>query len=353
MSGGVDSSVAAYLMRKAGYDCAGVTMRLFRNEDVGRSAARPCCAQADIDDAAEIAFALDIPYDVPDFTAQFRREVIGKFVHTYLRGGTPNPCIDCNRYLKFDHLLRYADDLGLRYVATGHYARVAYDETSGRFLLKKALDESRDQTYVLYMLTQAQLARVRFPLGSLRKSEVRAIAEAQGFGNARKHDSQDICFVPDGDYGRLLEAYPGRRCPEGPLLDADGTVIGTHRGAARYTIGQRRGLGFAAGERVYVVAKDMAQNTVTLGPDTMLYSDTFLAGGLNWIAIPPPAQAIRCRTKVRYRQTEQWATVCPEGADRVRVTFDTPQRAVTPGQAAVFYDGDTVIGGGTILTERP
>ena len=349
MSGGVDSSVAAYLMLAAGYDCLGVTMRLFRNPDIGRSSAHPCCAQEDIDDASEVAFRLDIPHTVYDLTGPFRQQVMDRFVRCYRQGQTPNPCIDCNRYMKFEHLFRLADEQGKRFVVTGHYARIEYDSASERYVLKKALDESKDQSYVLYMLTQAQLSRIRFPLGGMRKPDVRAIAEAQGFCNARKHDSQDICFVPDGDYGQFLQTYTGKPCKEGTLLDEHGRVIGIHRGAERYTLGQRRGLGFAKGERVYVVAKDMENNTVTLGPDAALYSRSLRAGDLNWISIPSLDAPIRCRAKVRYRQPEQWATVFPEEEGRVRVVFDAPQRAITPGQAVVFYDGDTVIGGGTII----
>ena len=348
MSGGVDSSVAAYRMLAQGYACTGVTMRLFRNEDIGRSAAHPCCSQADIDDASEVAFQLDIPHFVADLTAPFRQEVIDKFVRTYACGGTPNPCIDCNRYMKFDRLLRLADEKGIDCVVTGHYARIEYDAVSGRYLLKKALDASKDQSYVLSMLTQAQLARIRFPLGGMQKADVRAIAEEQGFCNARKHDSQDICFVPDGDYGRFLEAYTGRQTPPGDLLDTDGNLIGTHRGAARYTLGQRRGLAVAAGERVYVVAKDMARNTVTLGPDAALYSRALCADEMNWLSVPAPDRPLRCMAKVRYRQTEQPATVEALDATHIRVEFDAPQRAVTPGQAVVLYDGDAVLGGGTI-----
>ena len=349
MSGGVDSSVAAWLMLREGYDCMGVTMRLFRNPDIGRSLAHACCSQADIDDAAEVAFQLDIPHAVPDFTAEFRKQVMEKFVRVYENGGTPNPCIDCNRYLKFDRLVKCADEQGMEYVVTGHYARIEYDREKERYLLKKALDRSKDQSYVLYMLTQEQLERIRFPLGRMKKTEVREIAEAQGFRNARKHDSQDICFVPDGDYGRFLETFTGSRRPEGAFLDENGRRIGTHRGAEKYTIGQRRGLGVAAGGRLYVVAKDMESNTVTLGPDAALYRSSLLAGELNWISGTVPDQALRCKAKTRYRQIEQWASVDPLGEGRVRVMFDEPQRAIAPGQAVVFYDGDTVLGGGTIL----
>jgi len=349
MSGGVDSSVAAWLMLREGYDCMGVTMRLFRNPDIGRSLAHACCSQADIDAAAEVAFQMDIPHAVPDFTAEFRKQVMEKFVRVYERGGTPNPCIDCNRYLKFDRLLRSADEQGLECVVTGHYARIEYDPAGKRYLLKKALDRSKDQSYVLYMLTQEQLERIRFPLGGLRKSEVREIAERQGFCNARKHDSQDICFVPDGDHGRFLETFTGNRRPEGAFLDESGRRIGTHRGAEKYTIGQRRGLGVAAGERLYVVEKDMESNTVTLGSDAALYRSSLLAGELNWISGTVPDRPLRCKARTRYRQEEQWASVDPLGEGRVRVVFDEPQRAITPGQAVVFYDGDKVLGGGTIL----
>ena len=348
MSGGVDSSVAAYLMQAEGYDCVGTTMRLYRNEDIGLGQFHTCCSQRDIDDASEVAFQLDLPYEVLDFTPAFRAQVIDRFVRVYEAGGTPNPCIDCNRYMKFDELLRFARQRGLDCVATGHYARIAYDGAAGRWLLKKAVDESKDQSYVLYMLTQEQLAHTRFPLGERTKAEVRALAERLHFVNARKHDSQDICFVPDGDYVRFLEQYTGKRYPEGPFLDRDGAVVGTHRGAVRYTVGQRKGLRLAMGTPVYVCGKDMAANTVTVGPSSALYADTLIAEELNWIAIPRLDGPRRVKAKTRYRQTEQWATVRPEGPDRIRLVFDAPQRAMTVGQAVVLYDGDVVVGGGTI-----
>ena len=348
MSGGVDSSVAAWLMLREGYDCMGVTMRLFRNPDIGRSLAHACCSLADIDDAAEVAFQLDIPHAVPDFTAEFRKQVMEKFVRVYENGGTPNPCIDCNRYLKFDRLVKYADEQGMEYVVTGHYARIEYDREKERYLLKKALDRSKDQSYVLYMLTQEQLERIRFPLGGLRKSEVREIAERQGFCNARKHDSQDICFVPDGDHGRFLAQFRGRELPEGKVLNARGEVVGTHKGAAQYTVGQRKGLGVALGEPVYVLRKDVRENTVTVGPEEALYSRTLHADEVNWLSIHVPEGPLRVKAKTRYRQEEREATVFPCGETRFRLEFDEPQRAVTPGQAVVLYDGDLVLGGGTI-----
>ena len=231
MSGGVDSSVAAWLMQRDGYDCTGITMRLTHNEMLGQSGFHTCCSEKDIEDAAEVAFALDIPYEVLDFTADFREQIIEKFVRVYEAGGTPNPCIDCNKYMKFNHLLNWAQAHGMEYVVTGHYARVEQDPDTGRWLLKKGLDEGKDQSYVLYNLTQQQLAHVRLPLGALHKTEVRAIAEQHHFINARKHDSQDICFVPDGDYARFMEGFTGKHYPAGDFLDESGKVVGTHNGA--------------------------------------------------------------------------------------------------------------------------
>ncbi|MCD8382649.1 MAG: tRNA 2-thiouridine(34) synthase MnmA [Clostridiales bacterium] len=353
MSGGVDSSVAAALMLRRGCRCRGVTMRLYTNSDVGLSRFHTCCSEQDVDDASQVAFQLDIPYTVVDYTVDFRAQIIDKFVRVYEAGGTPNPCIDCNRYMKFDKLLRYADEQGLTWVVTGHYARIRRDEDTGRWLLEKALDEGKDQSYVLYMLTQEQLSRIRFPLGEMTKEETRAVARELGFCNARKHDSQDICFVPDGDYAGFMERYTGKRYPEGDFLDLSGQVVGRHRGAVRYTLGQRKGLNLAMGAPVYVCRKDMAANTVSVGPNEALFSRTVLVGELNWIAVSALTAPMRVKARLRYRQREQWATLSPEGEDRVRLTFDQPQRAATVGQAAVFYDGDIVVGGGTIVDVPP
>ena len=349
MSGGVDSSVAAWLMQRDGFDCTGITMRLTRNEAVDTEGLHTCCSERDIEDAAEVAYAMDIPYEVLDFTADFQEKIIDKFIRVYEAGGTPNPCIDCNKYMKFDHLLRWAEAHGLDYVVTGHYARVEQDEATGRWLLKKGLDEGKDQSYVLYNLTQEQLAHVRLPLGGLHKSEVRAIAEEQGFVNARKHDSQDICFVPDGDYARFMEDFTGKRYPAGDFLDVSGKKVGTHSGAVRYTIGQRKGLGLAMGAPVYVCAKDMQANTVTVGPEAELFDTIVYADEVNWIAIPELTGPLRVTARTRYHQTEQAATVYPAGERQFRLEFDQPQRAPTPGQAVVLYQGDAVLGGGTIV----
>lgn len=348
MSGGVDSSVAAWMMQQAGYDCTGITMRLTRNETMGQSGFHTCCSETDIEDAAEVCFTMDIPYEVVDFTADFQEKIIEKFIRVYEAGGTPNPCIDCNKYMKFDELLRWAEAHGMEYVVTGHYARIEQDEATGRWLLKKGLDEGKDQSYVLYNLTQEQLAHTRLPLGGLHKSEVRQIAERQRFVNARKHDSQDICFVPDGDYGRFLEDFTGRHYAEGDFLDVDGHVVGRHRGAVRYTLGQRKGLGLAMGAPVYVCAKDMQANTVTVGPEERLFNTILYADEANWVAIPTLTEPLRVTARTRYHQKEQAATVYPAGGDGFRLEFDQPQRAPTPGQAVVLYQGDVVLGGGTI-----
>ena len=347
MSGGVDSSVAAYEMLQAGYDCAGVMMRLYHNEDIGLPVVGTCCSERDIADAERVAERLGIPFRSVNFKAAFRREVIERFITIYAEGGTPNPCIDCNRYLKFDALLHYAAEQGCGTLATGHYARTKQD-ASGRWLLEKAIDSVKDQSYVLYMLTQEQLAHVRFPLGKLSKTEVRTIAEALGFPNARKHDSQDICFVPDGDYAAFLEWERGAAFEPGAFLSPDGHILGTHRGAVRYTIGQRRGLGLPSGKRLYVLEKDMARNTVTVGAEAALYRTEVMVSDLNWIAFDALNAPLRCKAKLRYRMTEQPCTVFPASEGTVTVLFDAPQRAPTPGQAAVFYDGDVVLGGGTI-----
>lgn len=349
MSGGVDSTVAAYLMKKAGYRCMGATMRLYQNEDLGQSGFHTCCSAQDVEDAADVAFQLDIPFQVVNYTEEFREKVIGKFIATYEAGGTPNPCIDCNRTMKFDKMLDFARENGLDYVVTGHYARIEQDPDTGRWLLKKALYADKDQSYVLYVLTQDQLAHTKFPLGGMDKPSIRKIAEEQGFCNARKHDSQDICFVPDGDYVGFMERYTGKYYPDGDFIDMNGKIVGRHHGAVRYTNGQRKGLGLALGAPVYVCGKDMEKNTVTVGPESALFTTTLIADDFNWISIPELTAPMRVKAKARYRQVEQPATVYPLDNGLVKVVFDEPQRAITRGQSVVLYDGDIVVGGGTIL----
>lgn len=345
MSGGVDSSVAAYLMQRQGYLCEGVTMRLYYGSH-GRF--HTCCAQEDIEDAMEVAYQLDIPYEVLDYTADFRSQVMDKFCRVYEAGGTPNPCIDCNRYLKFDRLFQTARERGDDYVVTGHYAQILQDPQSGRYLLRRALDASKDQSYVLYTMTQEQLAHVQFPLGTMEKTRVREIAASLCLVNARKHDSQDICFIPDGDYGAFLERHTGKQYPPGDFLDREGQVIGQHRGAVRYTLGQRKGLGLALGSPCYVCGKDMEANTVTVGPEQALYRRSLLAEDLNWIAFDALPGPLRVQAMTRYRQPLQWATASMTASGQLRLDFDQPQRAMTPGQSVVLYNGDLVLGGGTI-----
>ena len=349
MSGGVDSSVAALLMKEKGYTCMGATMKLYQNEDVGLRREHTCCSLDDVEDARSVAYALDMPYYVFNFADRFKTDVIDKFVHSYETGVTPNPCIDCNRYLKFDKLFQRMVELNYDYVVTGHYAQIDFDENTGRYLLKKAVDHNKDQSYVLYVLTQDQLAHTKFPLGGMDKPSIRKIAEEQGFCNARKHDSQDICFVPDGDYVGFMERYTGKYYPDGDFLDVNGNVVGRHHGAVRYTCGQRKGLGLALGAPVYVCGKDMEKNTVTVGPESELFKTTLIAGDFNWISVPELTAPMRVKAKARYRQAEQPATAYPLENGLVKVVFDEPQRAITRGQAVVLYDGDVVVGGGTIL----
>lgn len=348
MSGGVDSSVAALLVRESGDECIGATMKLFQNEDVGIEKEKSCCSLSDVEDARSVANRIGIPFYVFNFTDRFREEVMDRFSDAYLHGRTPNPCIDCNRYLKFEKLLHRMKELGFDYIVTGHYARTEYDEERGRYLLRKAVDGNKDQSYVLYTLTQEQLAHVRFPLGTLHKEEVRAIAEKNGFVNARKHDSQDICFVPDGDYAAVIAAHSDTLPPPGDFVDTDGRVLGRHRGIIHYTIGQRRGLGIAAAQPLYVCAIRPEDNAVVLGPKEALFSDTARVCALNWCSGEAPTEPLRCRVRIRYRHPEQPATLIPLPEGRVRIAFDEPQRAITPGQAAVFYQEDRVLGGGRL-----
>lgn len=348
MSGGVDSSVAAFLMINQGYECMGVTMKLFQNEDIGLSKAHTCCSLDDVEDARSVARALNMPYYVFNFSDRFKELVVDKFIASYENGATPNPCIDCNRYLKFEKLYWRAKELGYEYVVTGHYARIERDEASGRYLLKKAVDPSKDQSYVLYALTQDQLAHTLFPLGEMTKTEARQLAQEHGFINARKHDSQDICFVPDGHYADFIERYTGKSYPEGDFVDREGNVLGKHKGIIRYTIGQRKGLGIAFGRPMYVAKVTPDANTVTLAPEEELFSTTLIARDINLISVPRITEPMRVKAKARYRHREQWATVTQPDEDTLLVVFDEPQRAITRGQAVVLYDGDIVVGGGTI-----
>ena len=347
MSGGVDSSVAAYLMQQQGWDCMGATMTLYRNEDIGLSRSRTCCSLEDVEDARSVACKLNMPYYVFNFSDEFRCQVMDRFADAYEQGRTPNPCIDCNRDLKFRRLYDRAALMGCDAIATGHYARIKQE--NGRFLLKKALDASKDQSYVLYMLTQDQLVHTCFPMGTLRKTEAREIAGRQGFFNARKPDSQDICFVPDGDYAAFIRRHTGKEDTPGDFVDEDGHILGRHKGIIRYTIGQRRGLGLALPAPLYVCKKDPESNTVTLCPNDQLNSTVVRVTEFNWLSIAAPAEPLHAAAKIRYNMHQAPCTVEVLPGGDVQLTFDTPQRAVTPGQAAVIYDGDTVLGGGRIV----
>lgn len=347
MSGGVDSSVAACLIKEQGYDCTGITMHLYQNEDAGISRQNTCCSLDDVEDARSVAYRLSIPYYVFNFTVDFKKEVIDRFVAAYERGETPNPCIDCNRYIKFEKLHQRAQQLGFDYIVTGHYARIVQE--NGRYLLKKGLDASKDQSYVLYSMTQEQLASTLFPLGEFKKSEIRRLAEERGFVNADKPDSQDICFVPDGDYARIIEMQTGKTYPAGDFVDMEGNVLGQHKGLIRYTIGQRKGLGLSLKEPMYVCRKCMEDNTVILGRNEDLFTKELDGQDMNWIAWDEPPKSFRAKARIRYKQEEQWATIETDTKqNRIHVIFDEPQRAVTKGQSVVLYDGDTVLGGGTI-----
>lgn len=346
MSGGVDSSVAAYLTAQEGFACMGATMRLYEAPEDGPEST--CCSLEQVEDARSVAYRLGLPFYVFNFKEDFRCHVMDAFIRDYENGLTPNPCVECNRHLKFDRLLRRAKELECAYVVTGHYARIARDPETGRYLLKKAVDESKDQTYFLYCLTQEQLAHIRFPLGELTKAAVREIAAEQGFVTARKKDSQDICFVPDGDYLAFMARYTGKTYPAGNFLDEKGNVVGKHKGAVAYTLGQRKGLGLAMGAPVYVCSKDMAANTVTVGPNESLMHSALLANNWYWHPFEVLTKPLRVTAKARSRMAEQPATVYPMENGFAKVVFDQPQRAITPGQAVVLYDGDTVVGGGTI-----
>ncbi|MCQ2432717.1 MAG: tRNA 2-thiouridine(34) synthase MnmA [Clostridia bacterium] len=346
MSGGVDSSLAAKLTHDAGYDCIGCTMKLYDNEDIGISRGHTCCSLDDIEDARAVAFRIGIPYYVFNFKDGFRENVIERFIEAYEAGRTPNPCIDCNRYMKFEQLYHRAEILGCSHVVTGHYARIEWDGT--KYQLKKAVDETKDQSYVLYSLTQHQLAHTLFPLGNLRKTEVRHLVKINGFLNADKPDSQDICFVPDGDYAAFLERQTGKCYPCGSFINENGDVLGTHKGIVRYTIGQRKGLGISAEHPLFVKKICPKENVVVLGPSDALYRRILTAENFHWISGDVPNGEIRAAVKIRYRQAEQPARIIPLHDSKVRIIFDVPQRAITPGQAAVLYDGDIVLGGGVI-----
>lgn len=348
MSGGVDSSVAAYLLKERGYDVIGVTMQIWQDEEqAAQEENGGCCGFSAVDDARRVAAALEIPYYVMNFKKEFKENVIDYFVEEYQNGRTPNPCIACNRYVKWESLLQRSLSIGAEYIATGHYARVVQLE-NGRYTLRRSATLAKDQTYALYNLTQEQLKRTLMPVGKYTKDEVRAIAEKINLRIANKPDSQDICFVPDGDYAAYIEEEAGVKVPEGNFVLTDGTVLGRHKGITHYTVGQRKGLGLALGYPAFVLEIRPETNEVVIGTKEESMTTQLRARNLNFMAVEDLTEPLHVFTKIRYNHKGAWCTIEKTGEDEVLCTFDEPQRAVTPGQAVVFYDGEYVLGGGTI-----
>ena len=360
MSGGVDSSTVAAMLRADGYTLVGLTLQLWNQRRLAGKEGMPeqvtgrCCSLDDVYDARRVAEALDIPYYVVNEQERFEDDVVRPFVREYLNGRTPIPCSLCNNYIKFDQLLVRARQIGADRIATGNYARNEYDPVRNRWILSRPVDESKDQTYFLFGLTQEQLSRTLFPLGGYRKPEVRALAAQYGLAVAIKPDSQEICFIPGGDYKKFIGAYlheQGEEIPDtaGELVSTTGEVIGQHDGIHNFTIGQRKGLGVASPDPLYVIQIEPGSRRVTVGSDAEATTQTLRARDLNWIAIPSLEGEMRVRAKIRHRHEPAWATIRRVGPEEVEACFDEPQRAVTPGQSAVFYDEDEVVGGGWIL----
>ncbi|WP_276980038.1 tRNA 2-thiouridine(34) synthase MnmA [Johnsonella ignava] len=357
MSGGVDSSVAAYLLKEQGYDVIGVTMQIWQDDKDGKNSDAGCCGLSAVEDARRVADKLDIPYYVMNFKDEFKNKVIDYFIDEYMKGRTPNPCIVCNRYIKWENLLDKSLNIGCDYIATGHYARVSL-LPNGRYALKVSKSALKDQTYALYKLTQKQLSRTLMPVGGYEKEQIRQIARQINLRTANKPDSQEICFVSDKNYAAFIEENTGIKPEEGSFVDASGKVLGKHRGISRYTIGQRKGLGIALGYPVFVKEIRADSNEVVLGTDFDVYSDSLTADSVNWMSIEglKEGESLRAKAKIRYSHKGEYCTVKADIDGKISVSFDSPVRAVTPGQAVVFYDEEGyVIGGASILnsgTER-
>lgn len=352
MSGGVDSSMTAALLKEEGYDVIGITLQIWESE--GPEVEWGCCSNSAIDDARRVAFQLGIPHYVLNFRSYFEETVVDYFTQSYLYGETPNPCLACNKHVKFGELLRKARGLGAEFIATGHYAQVLRDPGSERFLLSKGSDERKDQTYALYMLTQEQLKHTLFPLADFKKEQVREMARERGLGVANKPESQEICFVPNDDYASFVRERTKIPIKSGYFVDLAGNKLGKHQGIIHFTVGQRKGLGVTFGKPMFVVGLNPESNEVVLGEDPDVYTDTLWATEPNWISIEDLKEPLKVKAKIRYNSFGSDATLYPAelGADYdVRVCFDKPQRAVTPGQAVVFYQGDLVVGGAKIISD--
>lgn len=352
MSGGVDSSVAAYLLKEQGYDVIGVTMQIWQDEEhTIQEENGGCCGLSAVDDARRVAADLGIPYYVMNFKKEFKRDVIDYFIEEYRQGRTPNPCIACNRYVKWESLLKRSLDIGADYIATGHYARIVKLD-NGRYTLMRSATLAKDQTYALYNLTQEQLSRTLMPVGEYSKDEVREIAEKINLQVASKPDSQDICFVPDGDYASFIEETTGEKFKQGNFVDLEGNVLGQHKGIIHYTVGQRKGLGLSLGRPVFVLEIRPETNEVVIGDNEDSLSYTLRANRVNFMAVEELEGEKRVFAKIRYNHKGAWCTVKKSGEDEILCTFEEPQRAITPGQAVVLYDGDYVFGGGTIIGDK-
>jgi tRNA-specific 2-thiouridylase len=347
MSGGVDSSTAAWLLKKKGYEVIGATMCI-GIPDRNETGANRCCGFSDIEDARRVALQLDIPFYVFQFKEEFERGVIDYFCKEYGEGKTPNPCILCNEKLKFGSFMERAMELGADFLATGHYARLEFDEESGQYLLKKGIDRKKDQSYVLFSLRQDQLRHILFPLGEFHKEEVRKVAFDTGLRVHDKPESQEVCFIPDASYHYFLSEKLKEEITSGPILDHEGNVLGRHKGIPFYTIGQRRGLRLAKGKPLYVIGIDREKNAVIVGEEKDVYGNSFVVQSVNWIQDQDTGLPISCKVKIRYNHPGTEATLFPKGENAMEVSLKTPQKAITPGQAAVFYQGDTVLGGGWI-----
>ena len=348
MSGGVDSSVAAWLLKEQGYDVIGVTMQIWQDEDTEvQEAEGGCCGLSAVDDARRVAMELGIPYYVMNFKEEFKCRVMDYFAQEYLAGRTPNPCIACNRYVKWESLLQRSLAIGADCIATGHYARIAKLE-NGRFALETSVTAAKDQTYALYNLTQDQLSRTLMPVGDYTKDEIRQMAQKLGLPVASKPDSQEICFIPDHDHASFIENYTGKESKPGNFVDLKGNVIGRHKGITHYTVGQRKGLNLAMGHPVFVTRINPETNEVIIGENEDVFSRTLTCSGLNFMSVPDLEQPMRVKAKIRYGHSGTFCLIEKTGEDRIKCTFEAPVRAVTPGQAVVFYDGEYVLGGGTI-----